>query len=34
MNDVLTEIDGVLGIDFFKGKKICIDFAKLEITIH
>lgn len=33
-NNVLTDIDGVLGIDFLLGKKICIDFAKFEITIH
>jgi hypothetical protein len=33
INGVLTEIDGVLGIDFFKNKKICIDFSKFEITV-
>ena len=34
INGVLTEIDGVLGIDFFKSRKICIDFIKFEITIN
>lgn len=33
-NNVLTDIDGVLGIDFFMGKKLCIDFTKFEITVH
>jgi hypothetical protein len=33
-NNILTDIDGVLGIDFFMGRKVCIDFAKFEITIH
>lgn len=32
-NSVLTDIDGVLGLDFLLGKKICIDFLKFEITI-
>jgi hypothetical protein len=32
-NGVLSEYDGVLGIDFFKDNKICIDFVKSEITI-
>ena len=27
-NSILTDIDGVLGLDFFKGRKLCIDFAK------
>jgi hypothetical protein len=33
-NSVLTDIDGVLGIDFLMGKKVCIDFLKFEITIQ
>ncbi len=33
INGILTEIDGVLGIDFFKNRKICIDFTNFEITI-
>lgn len=33
-NSVLTDIDGVLGIDFLMDRKICIDFAKFEITIQ
>lgn len=33
-NSVLTYIDGVLGIDFLMGTKICIDFSKFEITIQ
>jgi Aspartyl protease len=32
-NGILSEYDGVLGIDFFKDNKICIDFIKSEITI-
>ena len=30
---VLTEFDGVLGIDFLSAYKICIDFKQSEITI-
>lgn len=33
-NSVLTDIDGVLGIDFLMDKKICIDFLRFEITIQ
>ena len=33
-NNILTDIDGVLGLDFFMGKKVCIDLDKFEITIH
>lgn len=33
-NSILTDIDGVLGIDFFEGKKVCIDFAKSVITVQ
>ena len=33
-NNILTEIDGVLGLDFFKNEKLCIDFEKSEITIR
>jgi hypothetical protein len=33
-NNILTDIDGVLGLDFIMGKKICIDLAKFEITIN
>ena len=32
-NGILSEYDGVLGIDFFKEHKICIDFIKSELTI-
>lgn len=32
-NGILSEYDGVLGIDFFKNNKICIDFIKSEITV-
>jgi hypothetical protein len=31
--NVFAEIHGVLGLDFFAGKKFCIDLAKFEITI-
>ena len=33
-HNVLTEFDGVLGIDFLSDHKICIDFSKSEITIQ
>lgn len=33
-NNILTAIDGVLGLDFFKNEKICIDFEKSEITVR
>lgn len=33
-NNILTDIDGVLGIDFFMGRKVCIDFIKFEISIY
>ena len=33
-NNILTEIDGVLGLDFFRNEKLCIDFEKSEITIR
>jgi hypothetical protein len=33
-NSVLSDIDGVLGIDFLMDKKICIDFLKFEITVQ
>ncbi len=32
-NQVLSEFDGVLGLDFFETEKICIDFAESEITV-
>jgi predicted aspartyl protease len=32
-NQVLSEFDGVLGLDFFQREKICIDFTDSEITI-
>ena len=32
-NGVLTEIDGVLGLDFFEGYKFCIDLVRKEISI-
>ena len=30
---ILSEFDGVLGLDFFENNKICIDFVNNEITI-
>ncbi len=30
---VTSDYDGVLGIDFLRGRKICIDFAKSLISI-
>ncbi len=33
-HNVLTEFDGVLGIDFLTEHKICIDFNKSELTIQ
>ena len=32
-NGVMTDIEGVLGLDFFQDTKICLDFRKLMITI-
>ncbi len=32
-HNVLSEFDGVLGIDFLSDHKICIDFKASEITI-
>ena len=32
--DVFSEIQGVLGLDFFKGYKFCIDMTDLEITVQ
>jgi len=32
-NGIISEFDGVLGLDFFENNKICIDFIKSEITI-
>ena len=32
-NGVLADIEGVLGLDFFQNKKVCIDFKKSVITI-
>ena len=32
-NNVITDIDGVLGLDFFEKHKVCIDFNKSEITV-
>ncbi len=31
---VLSDFDGVLGIDFFSGKKLCIDFVENQLTIQ
>ena len=31
---LLTDFDGVLGLDFFSGVKFCIDMEKSEITIQ
>ncbi len=33
-HNLLTDFDGVLGLDFFKGVKFCIDMNKSEITIQ
>ncbi len=33
-HNVLSEFDGVLGIDFFSDHKVCIDFRASEITIQ
>lgn len=30
---IISEFDGVLGLDFFENHKICIDFTNFEITI-
>lgn len=32
-NGIISEFDGVLGLDFFENNKICIDFINSEITI-
>ena len=32
-NNVFAEIHGVLGLDFFMGRKFCIDLAKFEVTV-
>jgi hypothetical protein len=32
-NGIISEFDGVLGLDFFENNKICIDFVNNEITI-
>jgi gag-polyprotein putative aspartyl protease len=34
VNSVLSAIHGVLGLDFFEGRKFCIDMDKREITIQ
>lgn len=31
---VLTDFDGVLGLDFFKNMKFCIDMKKNEVTLQ
>jgi len=28
-----TEFDGVLGLDFFRGKRLCLDFGRGEIEL-
>jgi Aspartyl protease len=33
-NNVLTTIDGVLGLDFFEGCSLNIDFVDSTITVH
>lgn len=33
-NSILTDIDGVLGLDFFKNRKLCIDFNQSTITVQ
>lgn len=32
--EVFSEIQGVLGLDFFKGYKFCIDMTDFEITVQ
>ena len=32
-SNVFAEIHGVLGLDFFARKKLCIDLARFELTI-
>ena len=32
-NGVLTEIDGVLGLDFLENHKFCVDLGLFEITV-
>jgi predicted aspartyl protease len=31
---ILTDIDGVLGLDFFEGYQFCIDLGKQVITVN
>ena len=33
-NNIFSEIHGVLGLDFFKGYKFCIDMTDFEITVQ
>ena len=33
-NNILSEIQGVLGLDFFRGYKFCIDMTDFEITVQ
>jgi hypothetical protein len=33
-NHIFPDFDGVLGLDFFREYKVCIDFRKSVITIH
>ncbi len=33
-HSVLTDIDGVLGLDFFTDEKLCINFRELIITVQ
>ena len=33
-NNAISEIQGVLGLDFFKGYKFCIDMTDFEITVQ
>lgn len=33
LHEVFTEIDGILGLDFFAGQKLCIDFRQSTITL-
>ncbi len=32
-NGILAEYDGLLGLDFFRDKKVCIDFREMVITV-
>jgi hypothetical protein len=33
-HQLITDFDGVLGLDFFENYKLCIDFKNSQLTIH